>query len=1013
MSKLRRILITCLSICCVALSVAIIAACGSKDYRIPSGTVTDDGSFDKNNPNGNLPFYYPQGSDPSEYEDPNNTYVINTTSLGGLPIDGVKITVSKDDVTLVEGRSSGGKVKFNLPEGEYDLSYSDLPNGYFTDKESTLFKLGSEHEVTTAFGSAVINATAPSNFYYNLGNVMYDFRVTDTDGNTVILSDLVAKKRLVVLNLWYTNCSWCLLEFPAINEAYNMFKDTVEIVALAPSSQGDSPTSVKNFKNTFTYDNGAHYLDFILAYDSANLISHFNISGYPTSIFIDRYGVIAYAEPQAQTSPNTWIDNFARFTADDYKQSVDMGDIGGNDQTGGNSATPPPSDISPLPSDRALTEAFLDQSMLQGNFANASLSFRGPDPNIESEASDAALNWPFHIGKDGRYIYPSNVGTNNTFSILYTSVELEADQTLTVEVNLNTESNNDILYIFMNRSTDNYYSGSGNTGGWTEVTLYTATRYTKVDLIITYTKNNTVTVDDEFVGLRNLKIATINENTSEAVDIRTEVASYTTGSMSYKSIYLGSDGFYHVYLFDGVPTDNDPLLFVDILNETLWSDRHIPNYSLVSYDGISRIKSLYNICYWVYNKNVESDQDDESINNNLVFGDMGSVYSGVIIDGYYIQTGNNDNSLVPVSEKVRAALEKFVEIATYHADLGRYYENGKDDNTWLELCSYYRTAGQGSHTAESHKCLATTNPGLGKILEYAIELHEGENSVYSTEYTMKNRDGGLFYKFTAPKAGVYKFESKQEYVEGNFNDPLIIVWGNVTDDPFRGDRPIATVDDSMSADRMKSKSNNFKLYIYLEEGQTIYPQITSSNYQLGSDISIYKFDISWIGETHYELQIATTGEGMWTSYDDEMTSDLYYIAVPTVYDNSEDLYYHRVGDDKGSVMYIDFLMPNFFDLNGNSLYEAIKQGAFNFTDYGIDFTSEMYVYYYMATDKPESDPTYGMVEANNKLVQILTMFVSVYGEEEETVESGIWKAFAYYWEYYGPTAWVDMPTNAD
>ena len=1018
MNKLRKILIGCLSVCCAALSIGAVAACGSPDYRAPSSSIKDTGKYDKNNPNGDLPFYYPEGTDPSQYDDPNNTYIIHTTSLGGLPIDGVKISVSKDGVTVVEGRSANGAAKFGLPEGEYDLSYSDLPNGYFVDDESTLFTLGEDHDVTTAFGSAIINSTAPSNHYYDLGDVMYDFRVTDTDGNTVVLSELVAEKRLVVINLWYTTCSWCLKEFPAINEAYNLYKDTVEIVALAPASQ-DSPSSVKNFKNNFTYNDTSssgvttkHSLDFILAFDSANVIDHFNIAGYPTSIFVDRYGVIAYAEPQAQTSPNAWIDNFKRFTADDYKQSTDMGNIGGGDQTE-NAATPPPADIAPLPSDTALTEALLAGSMLQGSnaYANLPLSFRGPDPDIEEEADDAMRNWPFHIGEDsdGLYIHPSNIGdkTNNTFSILYTSVELEADQILSVEIKLNTEDNNDVLYIYMNRSTSNYYSGSGTTGGWKEVKLYSASRHTKVELIIMYIKNNTVTEEDEFVGLRNLKISSVNNDSDEALDIRTEVAEEVGGVMTYRSVYLGDDGFYHVYTKPDQKFADDPLLMVDVLGETLWSDRHLPGYSLISYDGTLRVNSVYNICYWLYNRNVEADQDDETFNNNLVFGNMGMAHSDVIIDSYYIQS--TSISLVPVSAKVRAALEKFVEVAATQTELRDFYKNGNNENTWLELCSYYRATGKGSHTAADHTCLSTTNPGLGKILEYAILLKEGRNSVTSTDYTMKNRLGGLFYQFTAPRTGVYKFESLYEHKEGDPLDPKIVIWGSVTDNPFKGDRPIAEADETLSADRMKNRSStNFKLFYYIEQGQTVYPQLTTSSADYPG---LYDFDITYVGETHHELQLATTGEGMWSFYvlEDGSMGDLYYISIPTTYDNSEDLYYHRVGDEKGSVIYIDFLMSNFYDQNGNSLYDVIARGAFDFSEsLGLDFTGDIMQYYYKAIDKDISDPTYGMVEADSYLVEMLTVFAQIFGEGNETVESGIWKAFAYYWQYYGPDGWVDM-----
>ena len=140
--------------------------------------------------------------------------------------------------------------------------------------------------------------------------------------------------------------------------------------------------------------------------------------------------------------------------------------------------------------------------------------------------------------------------------------------------------------------------------------------------------------------------------------------------------------------------------------------------------------------------------------------------------------------------------------------------------------------------------------------------------------------------------------------------------------------------------------------------------------------------------------------------------NLYFIAVPTIYDYAEDLYYHRVGDEKGSVMYIDFLMSNFYDRNGNSLIDAMERGAFDFSEsLGVDLTGEMYSYYHRAISKNPSDPTYGMIEADSNLVEMLALFAQMFGEGDEKVETGIWEAFAYYWEYYGPEAWVDMPED--
>lgn len=1007
MTKFRKWLIVLLSVCITVLCGAAIVACsGSGDWRAAQG-VKDDGSYDRNNPNGDLPFYYPEGTDPNEYADQNSMYTIHTVSLGGMPIDGVKITVSHNGVDLIEGRSANGGVVFNIAEGEYDLRYDDLPNGYYVDKEATLMHLSKEHEVTTAFGSAVIKTSAPNSLMYRLGDVMYDFRVTNAKGETVVLSEILETKRLVMLNFWYTTCSWCLVEFPHLGETYLEYQNDVEIVAL---DDVDSPAAVRNFQNSWTYGNNNKHLEFTMAYDTAGVADRFGINAYPTSIFIDRYGVIAYSHGYFSSAEDLTA-LFDRFIADDYKQDPgDGGDPIGDNNQQPTEATPPPADIDPLPSDQIMTQAFLDASMLSGEnaYADLPLHFRGPDPTIESEAKDAEYSWPFTVGQDaeGNYIAPSNIGTyngqdtDNTYSILITDIDLEENETLTVEYKLNTQESADVLYIYINRSADDYFDLSGNTNGWREITLYRATRYTRVNIILMYVKSATYTAENEFVGLRNLKISpSYDENTTIPTDVLTEAAKEVNGKMQYAPIYLGADGFYHVYTVADKQQANDPILFTDVIYETLWSDRHIPGYQLVTYDGVSLINSVYNISYWLFNPSASSEGDNSD--NNLEFY-FGKEHTTTIIDSFYIQTGTS--TLVPVSAKVRAALEAFATYSANASVFSNYYKNGLTGDTWLEMCRYYRTVG-GDHTAAGHRCLATTNPGAGRILEYAIPLELGTRTIDTTAYTMKNRAGGLFYQFTATKAGVYKIESANPANE--LVDPKIFVWGSVNDDPFKGDRPIAEVDESLSVTRMKNYSSNFTVILYLKAGQTVYPQLTTS-----SSESPGKYDvvISYMGESHYELEIATTGEGMWTAHDEAMT-DIYYIAVSTIYDSYDDRYYHNAGGEAGSVMYIDFLNRNFYDDNGHSLKDMIDRGMFNIAGAG-DYTGLMNSYYQQAISKDRTDPTYGMVEADKRIVDIICVFtLSRDADGDSTVESGIWKAFACYYHYYGATAWEEMPED--
>ena len=78
-----------------------------------------------------------------------------------------------------------------------------------------------------------------------LGDVMYDFSVTTPDGEKITLSKLLQEKKMVLLNFWYTTCSWCVTEFPYMEQAYQQYKDDVAIIGLNPL--GETDAAIKAF----------------------------------------------------------------------------------------------------------------------------------------------------------------------------------------------------------------------------------------------------------------------------------------------------------------------------------------------------------------------------------------------------------------------------------------------------------------------------------------------------------------------------------------------------------------------------------------------------------------------------------------------------------------------------------------------------------------------------------------------------------------------------------------------
>lgn len=140
-----------------------------------------------------------------------------------------------------------------------------------------------------------------------LGSKMPELTVTTADG-TITLSKLLQEKKMVMLNFWFADCSWCLKEFPVMEVSYQDYRQDAEILALNPY---DSADAIAEFQQ-------AHSLSFPMSTCSQELAYALGIHGYPTSVVIDREGTICLIHSGAIT--DTWIFDriFEVFTAEDY-----------------------------------------------------------------------------------------------------------------------------------------------------------------------------------------------------------------------------------------------------------------------------------------------------------------------------------------------------------------------------------------------------------------------------------------------------------------------------------------------------------------------------------------------------------------------------------------------------------------------------------------------------------------------------------------------------------------------
>jgi peroxiredoxin len=108
-----------------------------------------------------------------------------------------------------------------------------------------------------------------------------DFELSTLEGKTVHLSDY--KGHPVLVNYWATWCPPCREELPLIQERQAQFSP--DLVVLAVNAGEDSAT-VKNYigKQGLTFP--------VLLDPDWKVEALFGIMAYPTSVFIDRNGVI-------------------------------------------------------------------------------------------------------------------------------------------------------------------------------------------------------------------------------------------------------------------------------------------------------------------------------------------------------------------------------------------------------------------------------------------------------------------------------------------------------------------------------------------------------------------------------------------------------------------------------------------------------------------------------------------------------------------------------------------------
>ena len=240
------------------------------------------------------------------------TYTITVMSEGEKSLSGIKVYVYKDskqeDLVWVAETDKDGEVTFDAEESDaYVAVLKDVPKGYLT--EESYFIKGTQTQIKLAITLEGDSADV----VYKLGDVVHDFEVTATNGTTYKLSELLNTKKAVILNFWFLNCGPCKMEFPYLQEAYDEYKDSLEVIAINPLDGTNDKIIAYAQENVLTLPMVAGEIEW------QNM---FTLTAYPTTVVIDCYGTIAMMHQGSITDEDTFTKIFAYFTSDTYEQTT-------------------------------------------------------------------------------------------------------------------------------------------------------------------------------------------------------------------------------------------------------------------------------------------------------------------------------------------------------------------------------------------------------------------------------------------------------------------------------------------------------------------------------------------------------------------------------------------------------------------------------------------------------------------------------------------------------------------
>ncbi|MBE7086182.1 MAG: TlpA family protein disulfide reductase [Clostridiales bacterium] len=750
MKLFKKAALLCLSLLTCFSATFAIAACKDND---------DTGA---SNPNSSV--------DSSVENDDNASYVyrVSVQNATGFGFPGVTVTLMDGDKEIASKKTNAaGNANFKNEDistlNAYMVALSDLPDGYVVEESANLITSpnAGTQVIAKINPTGVIQGTRPENKgYYQLGDVMYDFTVTTSDNSTVTLSEILKEKDMLLLNFWATWCAPCKMEFPAMQNAYAEYIDQVSVLAVSTT---DDKNSVAAFKQSsgLTFDMASNNQG------GANLANLFDLSmGIPTTVLIDRYGVVAYKHTGSITSKSGFTVTFDKFVGDEYVPTI----LGINHE---DTEEEEDEDIRVLPNVNAPTMS--EVNAILGT--NATYRWQDEDPTKYDEYS-----WPWIVDTTDNSLKTPTSNLHSSYAILYADFTAKANDVLCFDYYLESESDGDYLYVMIDGVIIHELSGYQVGTQWKTCYAYVFKEYEagEHELALVYLKDSSGSAGEDMAKIKSLRFTTTEDSNLDTNIFRYAATVYNTdenATTQFKHyitpVFNETDGYYHVGAKDG------PLLFANIMYATQWN-----------------ATSLWVLAYNNY-----------CIADGINFGVSDDVQEVGIIEQYAWEASHNfvNNGYTPVTEDLRYWLETATEKISY----GQLWNGEWHENEWLELCVYYEHYGNSPQMADPLKNIT---------FHAATEITEGTNTV-EVPFAMTPR--GFKYKFIPTQSGVYNV-----YSVGNSDTVCFLIASDRTTMLGEWDDIVAATI-KQDENGVEIADGNFNFHVYLNAGETYYLLFTT------------------------------------------------------------------------------------------------------------------------------------------------------------------------------------------